>query len=58
MGVTVGTTLGLTDEVLSAATAALFAYPETLASFVKVLSAIFIEGRSLACSPSPLFIDL
>jgi hypothetical protein len=50
-------TLGLTDEVLSAATAAFLANPDTLSWFVNAMSVIFIEGRSLDCSPSPLFID-
>lgn len=50
-------TVGLDDELLSAATAAFLAHPDTLASFVTAMSAIFIEGRSLACAPSPLFVD-
>jgi hypothetical protein len=50
-------TLGLTDELLSAATAAFVADPDTLASFVKAMSAIFIERSSLACSTPPLFLD-
>lgn len=50
-------TVGLDDELLSAATAAFLAHPDTLASFVTAMSAIFIEGRSLACAPSPLFVE-
>jgi hypothetical protein len=50
-------TPGLTDEVLSAATAAFLAYPEVFSSFLTTLSAIFIEEGSLACAPSPMFID-
>jgi hypothetical protein len=53
----VSQTVGLDDELLSAATAAFLAHPDTLAPFVTAMSAIFIEGQSLACSPSPLFVD-
>ena len=58
-------TVGLDDELLSAATAAFLAHPDTLASFVTAMSAIFIDRtftrlRSLAAvrrhrlAPNPL----